>query len=334
MRLAVKGRLPVLTSDGHERARFATPRAPLPTRPGATGAAPRTCLASASTALGTHLPAPEAIGEPGAYPFTRGLHETGYRGRLWTMRQYAGFRHRGRVEPALPLLAGAGDDGPLRGLRPAHPDRLRLGRPPRHGRSGPGGRRHRQPRGHGDAARRPAPRAHLHLDDDQRDRVDPAGPLRGGRAPPRHPGGRPLRHRAERHPQGVRGARDLHLSAGSVAAPRHRRPRLLRRARPEVEPDLDLRLPHPRGRGHGAPGDRLHLRPRRRVRARGQGRGARSRALRRAAVVLLRLPLRLHRGGGEVPRGAPSLGAHHEGAIRRRERRRPSRCASTSRPAA
>jgi len=31
------------------------------------------------------------IGEPGAYPFTRGLHATGYRGRMWTMRQYAGF---------------------------------------------------------------------------------------------------------------------------------------------------------------------------------------------------------------------------------------------------
>jgi methylmalonyl-CoA mutase N-terminal domain/subunit len=28
---------------------------------------------------------------PGQYPFTRGLHPTGYRGRLWTMRQYAGF---------------------------------------------------------------------------------------------------------------------------------------------------------------------------------------------------------------------------------------------------
>jgi methylmalonyl-CoA mutase N-terminal domain/subunit len=31
------------------------------------------------------------IGRPGEYPFTRGLHPTGYRGRLWTMRQYAGF---------------------------------------------------------------------------------------------------------------------------------------------------------------------------------------------------------------------------------------------------
>ncbi|HXK11722.1 MAG TPA: methylmalonyl-CoA mutase family protein [Vicinamibacteria bacterium] len=37
------------------------------------------------------LPGPEAIGEPGAFPFTRGLHATGYRGRRWTMRQYAGF---------------------------------------------------------------------------------------------------------------------------------------------------------------------------------------------------------------------------------------------------
>jgi methylmalonyl-CoA mutase N-terminal domain/subunit len=29
--------------------------------------------------------------DPGRFPFTRGLHPTGYRGRLWTMRQYAGF---------------------------------------------------------------------------------------------------------------------------------------------------------------------------------------------------------------------------------------------------
>jgi methylmalonyl-CoA mutase, N-terminal domain len=36
-------------------------------------------------------PGPEQIGEPGRFPFTRGLHPEGYRGRLWTMRQYAGF---------------------------------------------------------------------------------------------------------------------------------------------------------------------------------------------------------------------------------------------------
>jgi methylmalonyl-CoA mutase, N-terminal domain len=31
------------------------------------------------------------LGQPGVYPFTRGVQETMYRGRLWTMRQYAGF---------------------------------------------------------------------------------------------------------------------------------------------------------------------------------------------------------------------------------------------------
>jgi methylmalonyl-CoA mutase N-terminal domain/subunit len=32
-----------------------------------------------------------ALGEPGEFPFTRGIHATMYRGRPWTMRQYAGF---------------------------------------------------------------------------------------------------------------------------------------------------------------------------------------------------------------------------------------------------
>src|SRR5882757_4797312 len=31
------------------------------------------------------------VGEPGQYPFTRGIQPTMYRGRLWTMRQYAGM---------------------------------------------------------------------------------------------------------------------------------------------------------------------------------------------------------------------------------------------------
>ena len=34
---------------------------------------------------------PGDLGEAGAYPFTRGIQKTMYRGRLWTMRQYAGF---------------------------------------------------------------------------------------------------------------------------------------------------------------------------------------------------------------------------------------------------
>ena len=33
----------------------------------------------------------ESIGWPGQYPYTRGVHPSGYRGRLWTMRRFAGF---------------------------------------------------------------------------------------------------------------------------------------------------------------------------------------------------------------------------------------------------
>ena len=37
------------------------------------------------------LPDPEQIGLPGQFPFTRGVYPSMYRGRLWTMRQFAGF---------------------------------------------------------------------------------------------------------------------------------------------------------------------------------------------------------------------------------------------------
>src|SRR6187549_2930114 len=33
----------------------------------------------------------EQIGDPGQFPYTRGVHETMYRGKLWTMRMFAGF---------------------------------------------------------------------------------------------------------------------------------------------------------------------------------------------------------------------------------------------------
>lgn len=33
----------------------------------------------------------DEIGFPGEYPFTRGIHSNGYRGKIWTMRQFAGF---------------------------------------------------------------------------------------------------------------------------------------------------------------------------------------------------------------------------------------------------
>ena len=43
------------------------------------------------TALDVDAQTAETLGVPGEYPFTRGIHPTGYRGKLWTMRQFAGF---------------------------------------------------------------------------------------------------------------------------------------------------------------------------------------------------------------------------------------------------
>ena len=53
----------------------------------------------------------ERIGFPGEPPFTRGIHPTGYRSRLWTMRMFAGLRGRGGHERPLPRLLAAGQTG-------------------------------------------------------------------------------------------------------------------------------------------------------------------------------------------------------------------------------
>ena len=43
------------------------------------------------TALDLEGSAGSAFELPGQWPFTRGIHPTGYRGKLWTMRQFAGL---------------------------------------------------------------------------------------------------------------------------------------------------------------------------------------------------------------------------------------------------
>jgi len=51
------------------------------------------------------------LGEPGSYPYTRGVHPTMYRGRLWTMRQYAGFGTAEATNERFKFLLGAGQTG-------------------------------------------------------------------------------------------------------------------------------------------------------------------------------------------------------------------------------
>jgi methylmalonyl-CoA mutase N-terminal domain/subunit len=51
------------------------------------------------------------LGEPGEFPYTRGVHETMYRGRLWTMRQYAGFGTAEETNARFRELLAAGQTG-------------------------------------------------------------------------------------------------------------------------------------------------------------------------------------------------------------------------------
>ncbi len=74
--------------------------------------------------------APEQIGYPGDFPYTRGIHPTGYRGKQWTIRQFAGFagvsdtnarfrhlldegQHGLSVAFDMPTLMGLDSDSPM-----------------------------------------------------------------------------------------------------------------------------------------------------------------------------------------------------------------------------
>src|SRR3954447_21222974 len=78
------------------------------------------------------LPELDQIGVPGQYPYTRGVYESMYRGRLWTMRQFAGFgtaeetneRFRYLLDHGQTGLSTAFDMPSLMGHDSAHPKSL------------------------------------------------------------------------------------------------------------------------------------------------------------------------------------------------------------------
>jgi methylmalonyl-CoA mutase, N-terminal domain len=51
------------------------------------------------------------LGDPGQFPYTRGIHATGYRGKLWTMRQFAGFGTPEETNQRYRRLLAAGGTG-------------------------------------------------------------------------------------------------------------------------------------------------------------------------------------------------------------------------------
>ena len=60
---------------------------------------------------GTEYPGFDRIGWPGEYPFTRGIHATGYRGKTWTIRQFAGFGNAQQTNERYRMILESGGGG-------------------------------------------------------------------------------------------------------------------------------------------------------------------------------------------------------------------------------
>ena len=72
---------------------------------------------------------PSEIGFPGVFPYTRGVRASGYRTKLWTMRQFAGFGNPDDTNKRFQYLLSQGQTGlstafdmpSLMGYDPDHP---------------------------------------------------------------------------------------------------------------------------------------------------------------------------------------------------------------------
>ena len=107
------------------------------------------------------------LGDPGRYPYTRGIHPTGYKGKLWTMRQFAGFGTPEETNRRYRDAAGGRRHGIERRVRPADADGPRSRSPAVARRSGEVRRQRHVARRHGGALRRHLPRRRHDVDDDQ-----------------------------------------------------------------------------------------------------------------------------------------------------------------------
>ncbi len=161
------------------------------------------------------LPRELDLGEPGEFPYTRGVHREMYRKQTWTMRQYAGYasakesneRYRYLLSKGSTGLSMAFDLPTQLGLDSDNPRCL--------GEVGPHGRGDRHDRRHAHRLRRHPARPGLHVDDDQRAGGLPAAALRAGRRGAGRAQRAAARDDPERRAQGVHRARQLHLPARS-----------------------------------------------------------------------------------------------------------------------
>ena len=159
-----------------------------------------------------------ALADPGHFPFTRGIQPTMYRGRLWTMRQYAGFGTAAETNARFRICSTAGQTG----LSVAFDLPTQMGidsdAPRAAGEVGRVGVAIDTVDDMHALLRRHPARPRLDVDDHQRDGGDAARDVPRGRRRAGHPVDSRQRDDPERHPQGVHRARHVHLSAGAPAS--------------------------------------------------------------------------------------------------------------------
>ena len=264
------------------------------------------------------------LGDPGSYPFTRGVYESMYRGRTWTMRQFAGFGTAEETNRRFRYLLDHGQTG----LSTAFDMPTLMGYDSDHARAlGEVGRE-------GVAVDTLADMEDL-FRGIPLDQVTTSMTVNAPAAivlaqyvcvaerqgVPRRTAGR---HHPGRHPQGVHRPEGVDLPAGAVDAADDRHDRVVHPHHAALAPGLDLGLPHPRGGSDRRPGAGVHAGRRVRLRRALDRARAGRRRVRAAAVVLLQRAHRLLRGDRQVPRGPADLGAGAARALRRH--RRSGRC--------
>ncbi len=292
-----------------------------------------TCRSRGSTARRT-LPV-SIFAEPGEYPYTRGIHPNGYRDRLWTMRQFAGFGNAAQTNERYHFLLEQGQHG----LSVAFDMPTLMGydsdAPQARGEVGKCG-----------VAIDSLADMELLFDGIDMGEITTSMTING-------PACIALaQYVAAAEKKGIPRAKlggtiqaDIlkeYIAQKEWIFPPRPHMRIIvdmiefctpRDA--EVEHDLHLGLPHSRGRIDGGAGVGLHARRRLRLRRSLHGRRDGRRRVRAAALVLLQLAHRLLRGDREVPRRAPDLRAAYAREVRREGiRARGSSDSTRRRPAA
>ena len=265
------------------------------------------------------LPEQLDLGEPGEFPYTRGVHREMYRKQTWTMRQYAGYASAKESNERYRYLLSKGSTG----LSMAFDLPTQLGLDSDN------------PRCLGEVGRTGVA---IDTIDDMRTAFDgiPLDQVSTSMTINAPAACLLLLYELVGEEQGVpseqlRGTtqNDVlkeYIARGNYIYPPVPTMRLTtdlfqycHEHVPEMEHDLDLRLPLPREGLLGRAGGRLHAVLGHRLRAGGDRRGPVGRRVRAAAGVLLQRPQQRLPGGRQVPRRAADVGAHHARALRRDE---------------